>query len=810
MTDSEGRRETTLRESTPHDAAVRRAWPVVAALTVGLIVLAVAAIANVRRAHGRPFPGLFVDPYGSFSVISWPAWGASPLPLRFPDRLVAVDGAPVPPAATRFDLPAHRIGARIAALAAAGRSSARVTFETHRGSVTLARPLLRLGVEEELFFFGLYALVGAFVLWSGLAVYVLARRRTGAVAYAWWSIGTFVFLVTFYDYHSTARLAPLFSLSTVCVQICVVWLCYSFPEPPARRRPVLRGAAVAFTVLGAGVALALVLGPPLGADVLGLRVAVGAAGPASMVALSVGVLARLRGSSARRRQELRSAMWGLVVVPALLAVGFLLIVLTGVGAVHLLLPFLAPLLPLSIGYSLIRHNILGTTAVLTRRMFVVPVLAGALVVALVVWLGLHLLLQSHAARTLIPGTAAAAVLATLGLVGYRLSGRLFFAATTRFRPTLQQLADDLASKSVAAEICTSIEEAVTRWLPTERALVVLPGELHRIPNRPPGFRALMTEGRSAWTTESHWQRQLLVPMRSQGGLRGVLVLAPKHESALYTREDLELLETISSLGAVALHNADVIGELEMLRRFEVGAARDDKRLALGLLGAEISHEIAYPLNFLRYLLREGDAGRSLETRDLEAGREEIGRLERMFAALNKFRIPAPRLEPVLVLPRVRRAVDLIREMLQESRIPVSVDIPPDLTVTADPDGLVQIFANLLRNAAQAVGPGAAIGARSRTEADGTVRLEVWDQGPGVPEELAGVLFSPFVTGKKGGTGLGLAVTQRLVRNFGWNIAIHRAGGETVFDIEIPPPRPLRFFDGLEAEAEPEAEVEAKP
>jgi two-component system, OmpR family, sensor histidine kinase KdpD len=147
---------------------------------------------------------------------------------------------------------------------------------------------------------------------------------------------------------------------------------------------------------------------------------------------------------------------------------------------------------------------------------------------------------------------------------------------------------------------------------------------------------------------------------------------------------------------------------------------------------------------------------------------------------------------------VRRAVDLIREMLQESRTPVTVDIPPDLTVSADPDGLVQIFANLLRNAAQAVGPGAAIGARSRAEPDGRVRLEVWDQGPGVPEEMLAQIWSPFVTGRAGGTGLGLAVTQRLVRNFGWSIAVRRDGNETVFDIEIPPPRPLRFFGEAEA------------
>jgi signal transduction histidine kinase len=277
-------------------------------------------------------------------------------------------------------------------------------------------------------------------------------------------------------------------------------------------------------------------------------------------------------------------------------------------------------------------------------------------------------------------------------------------------------------------------------------------------------------------------------MRSQGGLRGVLKLAPKHEAALYTREDLELLETIASLGAVALHNAEVFAELEAIRRLEVDVARDDKRLTLGMLGAEMSHEIAYPLNFLRFLLREGNGGAPVDPRDLEAGREEIGRLERMFARLAKLKIPAPRLEPVLVLPRARRALDLVREIVEANRIAAAIDVPPDLVVTAEPDRLVQIFANLLRNAVQAVPPGAAVGVRARPNGDGTLHLEVWDEGPGIAEDIAAAIFDPFVSSKQGSMGVGLAVTQRLVRGFGWSIGVRREEGRTVFGIEIPPAR----------------------
>jgi signal transduction histidine kinase len=144
----------------------------------------------------------------------------------------------------------------------------------------------------------------------------------------------------------------------------------------------------------------------------------------------------------------------------------------------------------------------------------------------------------------------------------------------------------------------------------------------------------------------------------------------------------------------------------------------------------------------------------------------------------------PRLQPVLVLPRARRACDLIRETLLAKAIDVVVDVPSDLTVVAEPDPLVQIFANLLRNAAQAVDRGRPIGIVARHDVN-RIAIEVWDSGPGVPAELQNQIFNPFVTSKEGSMGLGLAVTERLVRSFGWTIGVSRREGRTVFRVDVP-------------------------
>ena len=95
---------------------------------VGLAALTAVASLSAFRSHGRPFPGLFIDPHASFSAVWWPAWGAERPPLRFPDRLLAIDGEPVPPPRARVELPAQAIAVRVAALRAQGRAGGGLTL----------------------------------------------------------------------------------------------------------------------------------------------------------------------------------------------------------------------------------------------------------------------------------------------------------------------------------------------------------------------------------------------------------------------------------------------------------------------------------------------------------------------------------------------------------------------------------------------------------------------------------------------------------------------------------------------------------
>lgn len=132
--------------------------------------------------------------------------------------------------------------------------------------------------------------------------------------------------------------------------------------------------------------------------------------------------------------------------------------------------------------------------------------------------------------------------------------------------------------------------------------------------------------------------------------------------------------------------------------------------------------------------------------------ESLSRFTGAYARLA--RLPAPKPAPIVLKPFVQRLAGL------ETRVPVRVRPGPDLTVSADPDQLEQLFINLLRNAADAtleVG-GAAITMGWRRHRDA---VDIWvdDEGPGLSNTAN--LFVPFFTTKPGGSGIGLVLCRQI-------------------------------------------------
>jgi two-component system nitrogen regulation sensor histidine kinase GlnL len=149
-----------------------------------------------------------------------------------------------------------------------------------------------------------------------------------------------------------------------------------------------------------------------------------------------------------------------------------------------------------------------------------------------------------------------------------------------------------------------------------------------------------------------------------------------------------------------------------------------------------------------------------------------------------------------VLDRVRRSA-LVGFA---SGMTITEDYDPSLPPAhADPDQLAQVFINLIRNAAEAAGPGGG-SIRLRTYYDFALKrrrtdsgsaaplpltVEVIDDGPGIPPAIQAAMFEPFVSGKPNGTGLGLALVSKIVSDHGGWIAAESVPGRTVFRVSLP-------------------------
>ena len=733
---------------------------------------------------GMVVPDLFVDPFNSYSAVPLP--GRTAPALRFPDQLVAVNGAALAPLSATQPHPASLTHARLTAMARSGARAVTLDFTRGEKRIRITRNLTRIGPREVVWFWGIYALVGVLIAWSGIVVITLSERVSAARAYALWSVATFAFLATFFDYHTSMRLVPFFSAATVWAGTGFVWLALAFPEPPRGWASRVRALSVVTGLAATALSVALIAGPRVGADVLAARLAASFFAPLASLMMLASLLLRLRGSDGNTRRQLSISLVGMALTLLVVSLGFGVAALRGDTTVHALIPLVMPLIPLSIGWALVRHNILGTRAVLTRRLLLFPLALLALGAAIIAWLGLRREVASGMTR-LVPVLLSCGGFVVVATSLQRLVSRVLFPASAEFRPTIEQLAEALTDLSRREEVHDAIEHTVSRWLPSGRVQLRPPAALDEIDHLPANAREDLGVGRLVWTDVSPWDRHLLVPMRSLGVLRGVIDVAPKKDGALFTEEDLALLDTIASLGAVALHNAEIIDALEKTSRFEIVATREDKRLTLGLLGAELSHEIAHPLQFFRGILRRG-AKAPLDPDDVEIGEEEIGRMERMLASLRRLEAPPPRSVPVALAEPVARALVLVRESLSERGIRPGVDLPAGCVVLADVDGLVQVFANLLRNAARAALAEGSIGVHARLETDGSLVIDVWDDGPGVPEHLVDTLFHRWVTSRshEGGSGLGLSVAQNLVNSFSWHIEYLRGAARTTFRLTVPP------------------------
>ena len=291
----------------------------------------------------------------------------------------------------------------------------------------------------------------------------------------------------------------------------------------------------------------------------------------------------------------------------------------------------------------------------------------------------------------------------------------------------------------------------------------------------------------------------------EGGLANVMARVRERDSPV-TLHDTALRIGPSPDVRCELHLAPLGGGILTLispqdlaaRLDRAGLSRSAARSAIGM-AEMLAHEIKNPLAGITgaaQLISMNLTGEDLELTELIVA--ESRRIVKLLEQVEQFGdLRAPERRAVNlhdVLDRARRSA-LVGFA---SHMTLYEEYDPSLPATwADPDQLLQVVLNLLKNAAEASkGPGKitirtfydmALRVRRRDGTGGAVPLqvEITDDGPGIPPEIAGNLFEPFVSGRENGTGLGLALVSKIVQEHdGW-LTVESHPGRTVFRISLP-------------------------
>lgn len=269
----------------------------------------------------------------------------------------------------------------------------------------------------------------------------------------------------------------------------------------------------------------------------------------------------------------------------------------------------------------------------------------------------------------------------------------------------------------------------------------------------------------------------------------VLRLSPDHEVTVDCT--ITPLLELEDQGGLLTELVQVDRHLKISRE----AGLMDLEAATRSLFRGLAHEIKNPLGGLRGAAQLLE--RELPNEELrEYTRIIIDEADRLQALVNRMLGPSARPQPRSqnlheILERVRTLC------LAEAPAGVKIlrDYDPSLpNVVCDGDLLIQATLNIVRNAVEAVRDAGTVTLRSRAQRQFTIgalrhrlvaRIDVVDDGPGVPEELQGRLFYPMVSGREDGSGLGLSIAQSIINHHGGLIEYDSRPGRTVFTLYLP-------------------------
>jgi signal transduction histidine kinase len=292
----------------------------------------------------------------------------------------------------------------------------------------------------------------------------------------------------------------------------------------------------------------------------------------------------------------------------------------------------------------------------------------------------------------------------------------------------------------------------------------------------------------------HLVSLLSVPLLFRGEAIGALNVYTA-EPHSFSNEEVRVLAALAQLSGIAIEKARLY---ERIVDIEEQLRTNEKLSALGLLAAEVAHEIRNPLTVIKMLFHSLDLSfgpNDPRARDVEVMRDKMEHLNRIVEQILDFaRSADPNFAPINVNSVVEDLGLLTRHKLTNQNIELVCELDPKLPlVMADVTQLEQVFLNLTLNAVDAMPEGGRLRITTRlqgsetSETPGYVTIEFRDNGHGMTQAQCDKIFkSLLTTTKKKGTGIGLAIVARIIEAHHGAIEVKsRKGKGAAFTISLP-------------------------
>jgi signal transduction histidine kinase/putative methionine-R-sulfoxide reductase with GAF domain len=286
---------------------------------------------------------------------------------------------------------------------------------------------------------------------------------------------------------------------------------------------------------------------------------------------------------------------------------------------------------------------------------------------------------------------------------------------------------------------------------------------------------------------------LVIPLVARDELVGVVVADNMVTGQPITPRQFQSLGAFASQAALAMSNAAAYRKLEAafadLKDAQAKLLENEKLAIMGQMAAHVAHEIRNPLVNIG-----GFAGRIVKTsnddgttRRAEIIVREASRLEIILKDVMDFASPLSfDFTPERLPAMVDEMMEVLGETAQDAGVTIVTEVASDLpAIDADAERIKQVVLNLAKNSIEAMPDGGTLTLRLWADAD-HVGLDIEDTGKGIAEDDLERLFEPFFTTKRHGSGLGLAVTKRIVEQHGGSITAHsELHRGTTFRIRLP-------------------------